>query len=217
MSVDTITHVVVPGTFDPVTLGHIDVIRRTRRLFPKVTVAVAASVNKHGRGTAFTLDERVEMIREALVLEGLPDDIEVLPFTGLLVEFCEKIGAGGVVKGLRAMTDFEYELQQADLMAEEEGRGERGGACAPCRQAGCGQRRQDRAGRVERHRMEGRQRGRLAHGMQVVRPGGLPERFGGMVGGAVWMPNARSWRRASKDGRGYVWIRSTAIGGMSSG
>ena len=115
MSVDTITHVVVPGTFDPVTLGHIDVIRRTRRLFPKVTVAVAASVNKHGRGTAFTLDERVEMIREALVLEGLPDDIEVLPFTGLLVEFCEKIGAGGVVKGLRAMTDFEYELQQADL------------------------------------------------------------------------------------------------------
>lgn len=115
MSVDTITHVVVPGTFDPVTLGHIDVIRRTRRLFPKVTVAVAASVNKHGRGTAFTLDERVDMIREALVLEGLPNDIEVLPFTGLLVEFCEKIGAGGVVKGLRAMTDFEYELQQADL------------------------------------------------------------------------------------------------------
>ena len=115
MSFDTITHVVVPGTFDPVTLGHIDVIRRTRRLFPKVSVAVAASVNKNGKGTTFTLDERVEMIREALSIEGLPDDIEVMPFTGLLVEFCKEIGAGGVVKGLRAMTDFEYELQQADL------------------------------------------------------------------------------------------------------
>ena len=115
MSEQTITHVVVPGTFDPVTLGHIDVIRRARRLFPKVTVAVAASANKHGHGTAFTLGERVEMIREALVVEGLPQDIEVAPFTGLLVNFCSEIGAGGVVKGLRAMTDFEYELQQADL------------------------------------------------------------------------------------------------------
>ena len=84
MSTDTITHVVVPGTFDPVTLGHIDVIRRTRRLFPRVTVAVAASANKHGRGTTFTLDERVEMIREALVCEGLPDDIEVAGFSSAL-------------------------------------------------------------------------------------------------------------------------------------
>ena len=115
MNSNIITHVVVPGTFDPVTFGHIDVIRRTRRLFPKVTVAVAASVNKNGRGTAFTLDERVEMIREAIELEGLPRDIEVMPFTGLLVSFCKDLGAGGVVKGLRAMTDFEYELQQADL------------------------------------------------------------------------------------------------------
>ena len=95
MGAARIDHVVVPGTFDPVTLGHMDVISRTRKLFPRVTVAVAASVNKRGRGTAFTL--------------------EVLPFTGLLVDFCHGIGALGVVKGLRAMTDFEYELQQADL------------------------------------------------------------------------------------------------------
>lgn len=112
---ETITHVVVPGTFDPVTLGHVDVIRRARRLFPRVTVAVAASVNKNGRGTAFTLEERADMIREAISLEGMPADIEVMPFTGLLVDFCKELGAGGVVKGLRAMTDFEYELQQADL------------------------------------------------------------------------------------------------------
>ncbi len=110
-----ISHVVVPGTFDPVTLGHMDVIRRTRRLFPRVTVAVAQSANKRGVGPAFTLDERVTMIQEAIVLAGLPQDIEVVPFSGLLVDFCHSIGAGGVVKGLRAMTDFEYELQQADL------------------------------------------------------------------------------------------------------
>lgn len=115
MSETTITHVVVPGTFDPVTLGHMDVIRRTRRLFPRVTVAVAASVNKHGRGTTFSLEERVEMIRDAIACEGLPEDIEVAPFTGLLVNFAHDLGAGGIVKGLRAMTDFEYELQQADL------------------------------------------------------------------------------------------------------
>lgn len=115
MSEDTIMHVVVPGTFDPVTLGHVDVIRRTRRLFPKVTVAVASSANKNGRGTTFTLDERVEMLREALAIERIPSDVEVAPFSGLLVDFCERVGAAGVVKGLRAITDFEYELQQAGL------------------------------------------------------------------------------------------------------
>ena len=115
MSEAAITHVVVPGTFDPVTLGHIDVIRRARRLFPRVTVAVAASVNKNGRGTAFTLAERVDMIREAIDACGIPADVAVAPFEGLLVDLCHELGAGGVVKGLRAMTDFEYELQQADL------------------------------------------------------------------------------------------------------
>ncbi len=115
MGEGSIAHVVVPGTFDPVTLGHIDVIRRARRLFPRVTVAVAASANKNGRGTTFTLDERADMLREALAVEGLSEDVSVRPFSGLLVDFCEEIGAGGIVKGLRAMTDFEYELQQADL------------------------------------------------------------------------------------------------------
>ncbi|MBS6401217.1 MAG: pantetheine-phosphate adenylyltransferase [Atopobiaceae bacterium] len=109
-----VEHVVVPGTFDPVTLGHLDVILRARRLFPRVTVAVAASANKRGYGPVFSLDERAEMIREALAGEGI-DDVAVKPFCGLLVDFCREEGAGGVVKGLRAMTDFEYELQQADL------------------------------------------------------------------------------------------------------
>ena len=104
---DTINRVIVPGTFDPITFGHIDVIRRARRIFPSVIVAVAESQGKNGVGTKFTLDER-----EAL---GDIDGVEVLPFTGLLVDFAREQGAGAVVKGLRAMTDFEYELQQADL------------------------------------------------------------------------------------------------------
>ncbi len=109
---DTINRVIVPGTFDPITFGHIDVIRRARRIFPSVIVAVAESQGKNGVGTTFMLDERVALAREAL---GDIDGVEVLPFTGLLVDFAREQGAGAVVKGLRAMTDFEYELQQADL------------------------------------------------------------------------------------------------------
>ena len=115
MSESTIKHVVVPGTFDPVTYGHLDVSARSRKMFPRVTVAVAASVNKNGNGTQFSLDERVEMVRESLRELNIEDGIDVVPFTGLLMDLCQQLGAGGVVKGLRATTDFEYELQQADL------------------------------------------------------------------------------------------------------
>lgn len=109
---NTIHHVLVPGTFDPITYGHIDVVRRALRICPKVTVAVAESLGKNGVGTTFTLAERVELAR--IALQGL-EGVDVLPFTGLLVDFAAQVGAGAVVKGLRAMTDFEYELQQADL------------------------------------------------------------------------------------------------------
>lgn len=115
MSDESVTHVVVPGTFDPITNGHLDVIRRSRRLFEHVTVAVAASFGKNGIGPTFTLERRTQMIEEALAHEGLDDRVDVVPFTGLLVDLCHRVGAGGVVKGLRAMTDFEYELQQANL------------------------------------------------------------------------------------------------------
>ena len=109
---DPIKRVLVPGTFDPITFGHVDVIRRARRICPSVVVAVAESLGKNGVGTTFTLEERVELARQAL---GDIDGVEVKPFTGLLVDFAHAQGAGAVVKGLRAMTDFEYELQQADL------------------------------------------------------------------------------------------------------
>ena len=94
---DTINRVIVPGTFDPITFGHIDVIRRARRIFPSVIVAVAESQGKNGVGTTFRLDERVALAREAL---GDIDGVEVLPFTGLLVDFAREQGAGAVVKGL---------------------------------------------------------------------------------------------------------------------
>lgn len=113
----SISHVVLPGTYDPVTLGHVDVIRRASRLFSRVTVGVAASRSKRGVGTVFTLDQRVAMIEESLLEQGI-EGVDVRPFEGLLVDFCREVGAGGVVKGLRAMTDFEYELQQADLNAQ---------------------------------------------------------------------------------------------------
>ncbi len=113
---NAITHVVLPGTYDPVTLGHLDVINRAARLFRHVTVGVAASRAKRGVGTAFDLQERVDMIVESLEEQGI-EGVDVLPFEGLLVDFCHEVGAGGVVKGLRAITDFEFELQQADLNA----------------------------------------------------------------------------------------------------
>ncbi len=114
MSMHEIRHLVVPGTYDPVTYGHIDVIRRARMLCPKVTVAVAASQAKNGIGPRFSMDERAEMLREALDAESL-SEVDVQPFTGLLMDFCHEIEAQAVVKGLRATTDFEYELQQANL------------------------------------------------------------------------------------------------------
>lgn len=107
-----ILHVLVPGTFDPITFGHMDVVRRALCICPRVTVAVAESLGKNGVGTTFTLDERVELARRAL--DGM-GGVDVMPFTGLLVDFAREVQADAVVKGLRAMTDFEYELQQADL------------------------------------------------------------------------------------------------------
>ena len=95
-----ISHVLVPGTFDPITFGHMDVVRRALRICPRVTVAVAESLGKNGVGTTFTLDERVVLARRAL--DGM-DGVDVMPFTGLLVDFAREVQADAVVKGLRAI------------------------------------------------------------------------------------------------------------------
>ena len=98
-----------PGTFDPITYGHLDVITRASQLFDEVVVAVAAS---SGKNPLFTLEERVELARAAT---AHLDNVRVEPFTGLLVDFAASLEATAVVKGLRAITDFEYEFQMAAL------------------------------------------------------------------------------------------------------
>ena len=93
----------VPGTFDPITAGHLDVIERAAQLFDEVVVGVAESPRK-GSGPIFSMQERAALIREAT--SHLPN-VSVEPFSNLLVEFAKQIGASVVVKGLRAVTDFE--------------------------------------------------------------------------------------------------------------
>lgn len=103
--------VLIPGTFDPITLGHLDVIKRSAQMFDEVVVGVAESVGKRG-GTLFSLDERVELASSATAGLG---NVTVAPFKNLLVDFASSIGACAIVKGLRATTDFEYEFQMAML------------------------------------------------------------------------------------------------------
>lgn len=99
---------VYPGTFDPITLGHEDLVRRAARLFDHVILAVADSRSKK----FFTLDERVVMARE--VVKDLAN-VEVVGFSGLLMQFVQQHGARIVVRGLRAVSDFEYEFQLAGM------------------------------------------------------------------------------------------------------
>jgi pantetheine-phosphate adenylyltransferase len=100
---------VCPGSFDPVTNGHLDIVGRASRLFDEVIVGVLINQSKTG---LFTEDERIDMLRE--VTKGY-DNVRVLSFRGLLVDFCRKHDAAVVVKGLRAVSDFDYELQMAQM------------------------------------------------------------------------------------------------------
>lgn len=100
---------VYPGTFDPITNGHFDLIKRASRLFDKVVVAIATSP---GKGPALDIDTRIALARE--VTAGL-DNIEVVGFSGLMTEFMQQQGARALLRGLRAVSDFEYELQLANM------------------------------------------------------------------------------------------------------
>jgi pantetheine-phosphate adenylyltransferase len=98
---------VYPGTFDPVTNGHLDLIRRCAALFDEVVVAILRNDEK---APFFSIDERVEMLET--VVKSLPN-VSVRTFGGLLVDYAEQIGASVIVRGIRAISDYEYELQMA--------------------------------------------------------------------------------------------------------
>ena len=100
---------VCPGSFDPVTNGHLDIVGRSSRLFDEVIIGVLINQNKTG---LFTIEERIDMLREVTAAYG---NVRVESFRGLLVDFCRARGAGIVVKGIRAVSDFDYELQMAQM------------------------------------------------------------------------------------------------------
>ena len=100
---------IYPGSFDPVTFGHLDIIKRSSRLFDEIVVAV---LNNSQKNSLFSADERVTMIRD--LVKEYPN-VSVASFEGLTVDFAKEIGANIIVRGLRAVTDFEYELQIAQV------------------------------------------------------------------------------------------------------
>jgi pantetheine-phosphate adenylyltransferase len=104
-----VQRVVCPGSFDPVTNGHLDIVSRASGLYDEVVVAVLINVTKQG---LFSVDERVEMLREVTRDYG---NVRVERFHGLLVDFCAANGITAVIKGLRAVSDFEYEMQMAQM------------------------------------------------------------------------------------------------------
>jgi pantetheine-phosphate adenylyltransferase len=110
---------VYPGTFDPITLGHLDIIRRATKVVDHLIVAVARNA---GKGPLFATDERVELVQQELDALLQQDDsngarLEVLAFDNLLMHFCQSVGARIIVRGLRAVSDFEYEFQMAGMNA----------------------------------------------------------------------------------------------------
>ncbi|MEE4294117.1 MAG: pantetheine-phosphate adenylyltransferase [Xanthomonadales bacterium] len=100
---------VYPGTFDPITNGHTDLVSRAAQVFPKVIIAIAESPHKT---PMFDLDERIDMARKDMAKWK---NVEVVGFSNLLVEFVQQIGASVIIRGLRAVSDFEYEFQLASM------------------------------------------------------------------------------------------------------
>jgi pantetheine-phosphate adenylyltransferase len=113
--VSSLIRVVCPGSFDPVTNGHLDIISRAAKLHDEVIVAVLRNLAK---SSLFTADERVEMLRE--VTKPMPN-VRVATFNGLTVDFCRANDVAAIVKGLRAVTDFDYEMQMAQMNYNQAG------------------------------------------------------------------------------------------------
>jgi len=106
---------VYPGTFDPITNGHLEIIKRSRRLFDKIIILLANNPHKQ---TSFTLSERISQINRVIEAESLKDTVSVDCFDGLLVDYCRKNSINIIIRGLRPLVDFEYEFEMA--MANKE-------------------------------------------------------------------------------------------------
>ena len=104
------TKVVYPGTFDPLTYGHLDIIHRATTLFGEVTVLLAQNLSKN---TYFTLEERTVMIKDAIKGMNIDKKVHVDSYHGLLVEYCKQNGITVIVRGIRPLVDFEYEFEMA--------------------------------------------------------------------------------------------------------
>lgn len=100
---------VVPGSFDPITYGHLDIIERASRVFDKLYISVLKNSSKNG---LFDTEERLALIRETT--KNL-DNVEVVSFNGLLIDFCHTVNARAIIRGLRAVSDFEYEMQLTSM------------------------------------------------------------------------------------------------------
>ena len=105
---------VYPGTFDPFTYGHLDVVRRASKMFEKIIISVVENSNKI---SLFNIKERKEIIEEVIINETKLDNIQIKGFNGLLVDHVKDVGAVAVLRGLRALSDFEYEFQMAGINA----------------------------------------------------------------------------------------------------
>jgi pantetheine-phosphate adenylyltransferase len=110
-----VKRVVCPGSFDPITFGHLDIIERASKMFDEVVIAVLVNVTK---SSLFSVDERMEMIREVTKKYG---NVKVDSWSGLLVDYCEENKIPIIVKGLRAVTDFDYELQMSQINLQLKG------------------------------------------------------------------------------------------------
>jgi pantetheine-phosphate adenylyltransferase len=110
---------VYPGTFDPVTSGHMEVIRRSLRLVDKLVIGPATNI---GKGPLFSLQERIDIIKDDIEDFSAADKarIQIAPFDGLLIHFAREVGASVIIRGLRAVSDFEYEIQMANMNARME-------------------------------------------------------------------------------------------------
>ncbi len=103
---------IYPGTFDPITNGHLDIVERAVKLVDKLVIGVALNP---GKSPTFSLEERVEMVREETARFANTTVIEVIPYETLLMQFAQEIGAGVIIRGLRAVADFEYEFQMTAM------------------------------------------------------------------------------------------------------